>query len=74
MIIAPEKTQMFKHFSPTAVDEVHNSKWDDKTKTIITPSGKITLQEELEAAAIPWLLYLKNLEIETEESLTAVTF
>ena len=53
---------IYKHFTPSAVEEARASEWDDKTKRMITPLEREALSEERELANISWLIDMGDLE------------
>ena len=60
------KNFVFKSYDPHAVAEARESEWDNKTNRIITPSEKESNEDEADAANIPWLLDLDELDEDEE--------
>ena len=67
------KSDIYKHFTPCAVEEARASEWDDEAKRMITPLERKALSEERELANISWLIDLGDLESPIAED-SAVKF
>ena len=68
-----QNRELYKHFTPEAVEEALASEWDNKLKRVITPKEKKAIEEEKSIAAIPWMIDLTALDNSLDEN-TSVTF
>ena len=59
---------VFKSFDPHAVQEARASTWDETNERMITPSEKEANEDEADAANIPWLMDLQNMDDDDEDT------
>ena len=60
----PQQIQLYKHFTPEAVEEATQAEWDKKEECIVTQTEKQAQAEEQAVANIPWLIDLTHMKID----------
>ena len=65
-----EDTLLYKHFSPDAVQEAKDSRWDEETQRVITRSEENANAEEEVIANISWLVDLDKLDNDSDGAIS----
>ena len=62
--------ELYKQFTPEAVEEALASEWDANMKRVITPKEKNAIAEEKAISDIPWMIDLTALDNSLDENIS----